>query len=87
MYYTCMSKTFDQSIHLLLPKEDLQLLKRQAHKEKKSVGELIRQAIRKLYSSTQPHLKKEAFERLAKHDELRMEDWTHVKKDLLRRYE
>lgn len=86
MYYTCMSQNLDQQIHLLLPKRDLQLLRRHAHSEKKSVGELIRQAVKKVYGASDPGRRREAFARLSRRSELMMEDWEKVKKDLLRRY-
>lgn len=86
MYYTCMSRNLDQHIHLLLPKRDLQLLKRYAQTEKKSMGELIRQAIKKVYGGSEPTKRREAFERLSKRNDLVMEDWEEVKKSLLHRY-
>ena len=86
MYDTCMSKSPYQNVHLLLPKEDLQYLKRYSQTEKKSVGELIRLAVRKVYGKTEPGKREEAFQRLSKRNELAMEDWQKVKGDLLRRY-
>lgn len=82
-----MAKTLDQNIHLLLPKQELQLLKRRARVERKSVAELIRQAIKKVYGMVDSQKRREAFSRLSKHSELAMDDWDLVKKDLLRRYE
>ena len=87
MYCTCMSKSFDQNVHVLLPKSDLQLLRRYAISEKRSVGELIRRAIKRVYGATEPNKRREAFERLSQHSELKMEDWSQVKQDLLRRYD
>ena len=82
-----MQKTWNENIHLLLPRADLDLLKRQAHSERKSVAELIRRAIRKVYGVADPNKRQAAYERLSKRSELVMEDWEVVKKDLLTRYE
>ena len=87
MYHTCMIHERPQNLHLLLPKEDLKILKRYAQLEKKSVGELIRRAVRQVYGRTEPVKKREVFRRLAGRSELVMENWDKVKKDLLRRYE
>lgn len=87
MYYTCTVKTLDQNIHILLPKPDLDLLKRRARAERKSLAELIRRAIRFAYGAAEPGERREAFKRLSGRSELAMEDWDTVKKDLLRRYE
>jgi len=82
-----MSKSFDQNIHLLLPKQELELLKRRARAERKSVAELIRQAIKKVYGMIEPQKRREVFSRISKRSELEMTDWEEVKKDLHRRYE
>lgn len=86
MYTTCMSDAKSQ-IHLILPKKDLQFLKREAKSQSQSVAELIRQAIRKSYKIKSAKVRLSAFERLSKRDELVMDDWQNVKKDLLKRYE
>lgn len=80
-------KTFDQNIHILLPKLDLEILKRRARTERKSLAELIRRAIRIAYGTAEPVERREAFKRLSGRNELAMEDWDSVKKDLFRRYE
>jgi hypothetical protein len=82
-----MGSTVNQNIHLLLPKDDLNLLKRRSKQEKKSIGELIRLAIKSVYGKTPPQDRQAAFERLAKLKDLKMDDWDQVKKDLLKRYE
>ncbi len=82
-----MSHALKQNIHLLLPQEDLKLLKRRSKQEKKSVGELIRLAIQTVYGKALPQDKLLAFERLAKQQDLKMDDWDKVKQDLMRRYE
>lgn len=74
-------------MHILLPKADLQLLQRRAKAEKKSIGELIRQAVKRVYGVPEPNKKREAFEWLAQRNELVMDDWDQVKKELLKRYE
>ena len=74
-------------MHLLLAKEDLQILQRRAQAEKKSVGELIRRAIKKVYGVPEPDKKREAFAWLAQRNELVMDDWDQVKEELLKRYE
>ena len=82
-----MPQSDQQSIHLLLPKQELRSLKRQAKQQNKSVAELIRLAVRKAYGPTDPKRRQQAFQRLAQHDELEMEDWPAVKQSLLKRYE
>jgi hypothetical protein len=82
-----MPQHLDQNIHILLPKEDLKILKRHAQQEKKSLAELIRRAIRKVYGKTEPSKRAQAFERLSQRSELVMEDWQTVKEDLLKRYD
>ena len=80
-------KTLDQNIHILLPKPDLDILKRRARTERKSLAELIRRAIRVAYGTADPDERRQAFKRLSERNELTMDDWKAVKKDLLRRYE
>lgn len=82
-----MARSLDQNIHVLLPRSDLQLLKDRAQREKKSVGELIRLAVRKCHGTFEPEAKLKAFQKLSQHSELTMQDWDDVKKDLLHRYE
>lgn len=82
-----MTTSLDQNIHLLLPKGDLQTLRRYAKLEKTSVAELIRRAIKSVYGGAEPNQKKQAFETLLRHSDLQMEDWSVVKRDLLKRYE
>lgn len=81
-----MSTELNQ-VHVLIPGKDLNRLKRIAKIQKSSVGELIRQAVHKIYGATEPGARKEAFQRLSNHDELEMTDWDQVKADLLKRYE
>ena len=87
MYSTCMNSQTLQNIHILIPKDELKLLKSQAQRSRKSVGEMIRQAIRKVYGPMEPSKRQAAFQRLAHQKALVMEDWSQVKKDLLKRYE
>ena len=82
-----MTLKLNENIHLLLPKSEVNILRRRAQSEKKPVAELIRRAIRKVYGTPELGLRRQAFERLAAHSELDMEDWEVVKKELLRRYD
>lgn len=81
-----MSTVLNQ-VHVLLPGPDLKQLKKLAKNQKKSIGELIRQAIRKTYGTIEPTERKEAFQRLSLRSELQMDSWDKVKADLLGRYE
>lgn len=80
-------KEFNRNVHILLPKQDVDLLKRRSRVERKSLAELIRKAIRIVYGAADPSERQEAVERLSARNELAMEDWISVKKDLLHRYE
>ena len=82
-----MSTTLDQNIHLLLPKRDLEHLRRRAKAEATSVAALIRTAIQRVYGAAEADQKKVAFEKITHHHDLRMEDWPQVKRELLKRYE
>ena len=82
-----MKKAIQQNIHLLLPEQDLRTLKRQSRLQKQSVAALIRDAIRKTYGGIDPDQRSQALQRLLQRDELKMENWKAVKKDLLKRYE
>lgn len=81
-----MSTALNQ-VHVLLPGQDLKQLKKLAKNQKKSIGELIRQAVRKTYGTIEPVEREGAFERLSLRNELQMDSWDKVKKDLLKRYE
>lgn len=74
-------------IHILLPEGDLKILKSYSQKEKRSVAELIRQAVKKVYGPVEPTRRQEAFQRLSQRNDLPMEDWKEVKKSLLNRYD
>ncbi len=76
-----------ENIHILLYKTDLKRLRRRAQTEKKSLAELIRQAIHKVYGGAEPDKLREAFKRLSERSELAVEDWELMKTDLLHRYE
>lgn len=75
-----------ENIHVLLPKRDLALLKKQARRKKVSMGELVRRAVRQIYGGTEPEKKRAVFSRLSARNELEMTDWETVKKDLLKRH-
>lgn len=82
-----MEKIFEQSIHIPFSKKDLESLKRRARRERKSVAELIRQAVHITYSPADIDEKKKAYEFLSKQSSLKVEAWKKMKKDLLNRYE
>ena len=86
MYYPCMSQTAHQNIHLLLPKEELKVLRLHSKKQRKSIAELIRFAVKKVYGHTEPDKRWEAYQRLMRSDELKMDDWAQVKRELSGRY-
>jgi predicted transcriptional regulator len=77
----------NQNVHILLPEEDLKMLRAIANRENQSVGEMIRKAIRKVYRLTDRSTKMKILGDLQKHSELQMVDWETVKQDLLKRYE
>lgn len=76
-----------QNVHIILPYDDLRLLRQSARAQKRSVAELIRQAIRKVYGGVSVSEKQQAAARLAKHRDLHMDDWSKVKAELHKRYD
>ncbi|MBX7148948.1 hypothetical protein K1X76_07665 [bacterium] len=77
----------NQNMHLLLPTSSLQVLKKQAKITKKSVAQLIREAIHKVYGGSDTTEREKAFTRLMNVSGLPAEDWETTKESLLKRYE
>lgn len=77
----------NQNIHLLLPKKELDSLRKMAKKRNQSVGSLIREAIHRMYWVADQDERVQVFERLKNRKELGMDDWDQVKKELTCRFQ
>ena len=72
-------------VEILLDPAEMEALRRQAKKAKKSVGALIREAVKEKFLTPTPNERKEALKRLfSPQRAVRFPSWKKLKKDLER---
>lgn len=70
-------------VEILLDPAEMEALRRQAKKAKKSVGALIREAVKEKYLTPTPKERKEALKRLLSAEcQIDLPSWKQVKKEL-----
>jgi len=82
-----MARALDQHLHILLPREDIKRLRREAREQHSSLGQIVREVLRKAYGAVEPSRRRSAFARLAQRSELAVADWPEMKQEILRRHE
>lgn len=84
--YDHMSYTLNKHAHILFNDEDYRFLQRLARSERKTLGELIRTAVRKVYGKKETNLRMAAGQRLLGKKDLDVADWDEMEQGLMGRY-
>ncbi len=84
--YDHMAHTLNKHAHILFNDEDYRFLQRLARSKKKTLGELIRTAVQKVYGRKEGNLRVEAGRRLLAKQDLEVNDWDKMEKEMMSRY-
>ena len=81
-----MGHALNKHAHILFDEGEYKYLKKLSRSQKRTVGELVRLAVRKVYGKKEDAYRKTCGESLLTKNDLRVSDWEEMEKELLHRY-